>query len=281
MFFFIWQYNKSMFVTVFFFAIVGLIIGSFLNVVVYRLQDAETLLGRSFCRSCHHQIRWYDNVPLLSYLILRGKCRDCQAGISIQYPLLEAVTGLVFALVGLFFFRLDDSGTWLETVRLLGMASLFITIATYDLIYMEIPIKLLIASFLWIALFLVLSIFLQPEEMTALWRLDSFLSHSLLGGLVVGLFFFALVYASRETWMGWGDVWLGAIAGMMVGLPAVLFMLTLSFGLGAVVGLILMARGEKHIKSQIPFAPYLVAGTLLTLLLAHVFPYTMLWSFLS
>ena len=266
-------------IIIFFF--LGLIIGSFLNVVVYRLKDAETLLGRSFCRACHHQIRWYDNVPLLSYLILRGKCRDCQASISVQYPLLEAATGIAFLLVGAVFFRFDDVGTWLETAYLLGIISLFIAIATYDLIHMEIPVKLLLASFLWVVLFRVVTVFLQPEEISSVLRLDSILSHSLLGGVVVGMFFFALVYASRETWMGWGDVWLGGIAGMMVGLPAILFLLTLSFGLGAVIGIVLMARGEKNMKSQIPFAPYLVAGTLLTLFLSHLFPHVMLWTFFS
>ena len=82
------------------FFIFGLIIGSFLNVVVYRLKDAETILGRSFCRHCKHTIRWYDNIPLLSFLFLRARCRDCDEKISWQYPLLEAVTGILFAEIG-------------------------------------------------------------------------------------------------------------------------------------------------------------------------------------
>ncbi|PIV85971.1 MAG: prepilin peptidase, partial [Candidatus Moranbacteria bacterium CG17_big_fil_post_rev_8_21_14_2_50_41_107] len=76
----------------FVFFLFGLLIGSFLNVLVYRLKDAETLLGRSFCRKCKHQIRWYDNIPLISFVLLRGECRDCQEKISWQYPVLECVT---------------------------------------------------------------------------------------------------------------------------------------------------------------------------------------------
>src|SRR3989344_8781021 len=82
----------------------GLIVGSFLNVLVYRLKEAETLLGRSFCRHCKHQIRWYDNIPLISFVLLLGACRDCETKISWQYPALELLTGILFALAGLLFF---------------------------------------------------------------------------------------------------------------------------------------------------------------------------------
>lgn len=251
---------------VFFFLIFGLIIGSFLNVVVYRLKDGETLRGRSYCHRCQHQIRWYDNIPLLSFVFLGGKCRDCQAVISWQYPALELATGIGFVLVGYFFFALDDQGTWLETVWLLGIVSLFLATATYDIIHMEIPVTLLGVSALWTLLFLLITF--HPG---ALW-FESRLVHGVLGGMVVALFFFALVYASKETWMGWGDVWLGGVAGLIVGLPLVLFMLTLSFGTGALIGLLMIAFSGKHMKSQIPFAPYLVLGVLLTLFLPKIFP---------
>ena len=128
----------------FLFFIFGLIVGSFLNVLVYRLKDAETLLGRSFCRHCKHQIRFYDNIPLISFILLWGSCRDCNEKISWQYPLLEGATAVFFALVGRYFFVLDDQSTWLVTVWLLGIVSLFLAIAAYDLRYMEIPVILLL-----------------------------------------------------------------------------------------------------------------------------------------
>ena len=262
----------------FLFFVTGLIIGSFLNVVVYRLKDGETFLGRSFCRSCRHQIRWYDNIPLLSFLWLYGKCRDCQATISWQYPLLELITGVFFLLAGHYFFSPLDQGTWLETGWLLGVISLMVTIAFYDLRTMEIPIVLLIAAAVWTGLYLSVTLYLAVqsfETIDGLFLLTSHFGQGMIGGMVVGAFFFALVFASKETWMGWGDVWLGAVSGMVVGFSAVLFMLTLSFGVGALVGITAIVLKKKGLKSQIPFAPYLVLGTLLTLFLPFMFPQVM------
>lgn len=263
------QITEHMFVTTFSFFILGLIIGSFLNVLVYRLRDAETLLGRSFCRNCKHQIRFYDNIPLLSFLLLRGQCRDCGDKISWQYPMLEFLTGILFVLVGYLFFSLADQSAWLETAWLLGIVSCFVVIAAYDLRYMEIPVILLVISALGTLLFFGIEFFgLQGTE--PFWT--SRLGLGLLGGSVVALLFFALVFASRETWMGWGDVWLGFVAGMIVGLPLVLFMLTLSFALGATIGIASIFLGGKTLKSQVPFAPFLVMGMLLTIFLPRVFP---------
>ncbi len=261
-------YNQSMHIFLFF--ILGLAVGSFLNVLVYRLKDGETLLGRSYCRHCKHQIRWYDNVPLLSFLVLGGKCRDCKERLSWQYPLLESATGIGFVLVGNFFFVLEDQMTWIETGWLLGIVALFLAIAAYDLINMEIPLSLLVASALWTGVFLLMTLYMESLPRELWW--EARLAQGVLGGGVIALFFFALVYASKETWMGWGDVWLGGVAGMIVGLPAALLMLTLSFGFGALFGLGMIAFHKKGMKSQIPFAPYLVLGTLLTLFLPKMLP---------
>lgn len=255
---------------IFLFFILGLAVGSFLNVVVYRLKAGETLLGRSYCHACQHQIRWYDNIPVLSFFLLKGKCRDCGVKLSWQYPIMETLTGLGFVLVGLNFFSIEDKTAWMETGWLLGIVSLFLAIAAYDLMNMEIPIHLLIAGALWTLLFLTLMLVATDMPQEIWWR--SYALQSLWGGVVIGAFFFALVYASRETWMGWGDVWLGAVSGMVVGLSAALPMLTLSFGSGALVGVGMMMFSGKGLKSQIPFAPYLVIGTLLTLFLPAVFP---------
>lgn len=250
----------------FMFFILGLIVGSFLNVLVYRLKDAETLLGRSFCRKCKHQIRWYDNIPLISFILLRGECRDCEQKISWQYPLLELVTGLLYALAGYLFSPLTAGGTWTELVFVLGMTSIFLTIAAYDLRYMEIPLSLLIIGLLLTLGFLALGF--QPGAPL----LTSHLGLGIMGGGAVAFLFFLLVFVSHETWMGWGDVWLGGLVGLVVGLPLVLPLLTLSFGFGAICGLGMMAWSKKTMKSQIPFAPYLVLGVLLTLFLSKIFP---------
>jgi prepilin signal peptidase PulO-like enzyme (type II secretory pathway) len=249
------------------FFIFGLIIGSFLNVLVYRLRDAETLLGRSFCRHCEHQIRWYDNIPLVSFILLRGACRDCGTKISWQYPTLEFLTGILFALVGYFFFSPTVFYSWLETAWLLSIVSILLVIGVYDLRHMEISLSMLIAGVLITYVFLICSFVIMSEPLfvSRLWQ-------GLFGGLVVCGFFFLLVWFSKETWMGWGDVWFGFVAGSIVGLPLVLPMLTLSFGCGAFVGIIAIVFQKKGLKSQIPFAPFLAFGVILTLFLPKVFP---------
>lgn len=252
-------------ITIFFFAC-GLIIGSFLNVVVYRLKAGETLLGRSYCHQCGHQIRWYDNIPLLSFLMLRGRCRDCKGVLSWQYPLLEFVTGFCFATVSLLYFDMYDQNSWIRTGWLLAVVSTLLVIATYDILYMEIPVVLLFYV-LGITLFYLMTTLSKEQEF---W--SGVAGQSLLGALVIGVFFFGLVFFSRETWMGWGDVWLGALVGLIVGLPAILLLMTLSFGSGALVGIGLTLFEGKNLKTQIPFAPYLVLGTLLTLFLPEMYP---------
>lgn len=254
-----------MFITIFF--IFGLIIGSFLNVLVYRLKDAETLLGRSFCRNCRNQIHWYDNIPLISFVLLLGTCRNCDTKISWQYPALELLTGILFLFIGFFFFVPGNVPSSLETLWLLGVMSCLLVIGAYDIRHMEIPLNMLAVSAFLTVVFLTADFFLFSESffVSRLW-------YGIMGSMVVGGFFFVLVWMSKETWMGWGDVWLGSMAGLIVGLSSVLLMLTFSFGLGALVGIFAIARKKKSLKSQIPFAPFLVAGVVLTLFLPQAFP---------
>ncbi|MBI2439214.1 MAG: prepilin peptidase [Candidatus Moranbacteria bacterium] len=250
------------------FFLLGIIIGSFLNVLVCRLHEEETLLGRSFCRVCKHQIRWYDNIPLVSFIFLKGKCRDCKGGISWQYPILEFFSGVFFLLVGKYFFSFEENFSWGETSWLLFVGSIFLVIAAYDMRHMEIPLVLLLIAFIATGIFLIFCLLFTTESffVSRLWQ-------SLLGGTIVASFFFFLVFVSRETWMGWGDVWLGMVGGMVVGLPLALPMLTLSFGSGALVGIFALLYKKKDLRSQIPFAPFLVFGILSVLFLARAFPF--------
>ena len=122
------------------FFISGLIIGSFLNVIIYRLRIFDDILGRSHCPHCKNKIRWYDNIPLLSFVLLGAKCRDCEGKISWQYPLVEFFTGVVFALTGYYFFDSANLTTLWETGFYLIIFSLLIVLLTYDWLYMEVPI---------------------------------------------------------------------------------------------------------------------------------------------
>ncbi len=251
------------------FLLLGLAIGSFLNVLVYRLRFAEEFLwDRSKCPHCQHMIRWYDNVPLLSFILLKFRCRDCKEKISFQYPLVEIFTGIIFALIGYFFFNLENTATWLTTFYYLLISGALIAILVYDWLYMEIP-----GEVLWVAISIAIAYNLQAD-----WA--SFGNISSLGGAgILGvrtyagalaafgafLFFFLLSTLSREKWMGMGDSYLVILLGLFVGFPEILLALFLAFFLGSIYGIIMIVIGKKKMKSQLPFAPFLVMGTFVTL----------------
>jgi leader peptidase (prepilin peptidase)/N-methyltransferase len=262
-----------MFIVIFF--IFGLIIGSFLNVVVYRINLAESLLGRSHCPYCQNKIRWYDNIPLLSFIILRAKCRDCQEKISWQYPLIELLTGLIFAAVGNYFFIYFDPQTWITTAYLLTVFSLLLVIFVYDLRFMEIPMIIF-----WIALGIAILYCLVYDWMnfSAMLGIFNLLTFSgLLGGFSAFLFFFILVSISKERWMGMGDAYLAFLAGFMSGFPRIFFVLTLAFFIGSICSIILLATRRKTMKSQVPFAPFLVSAIIVSILLPQIFPIFSFW----
>jgi leader peptidase (prepilin peptidase) / N-methyltransferase len=252
------------------FFIFGLIIGSFLNVVVYRLNAVESLLERSHCPHCRKKVRWFDNVPLLSFVLLSARCRDCGEKISWQYPLTELTTGIVFALIGNYFFYSYDSSSWLLTAYYLAIFSLLLVIFMYDLKYMEIPMVIL-----WIGIALSAVYFLSVDGQNfhvAASILDLKTISGLIGGLVAFLFFFSLASYSKETWMGYGDAYIGFLSGFIVGWPNILWTLMLSFTIGALVSVALILLRKKTMKSQVPFAPFLISGVFLVIILPQVFP---------
>lgn len=254
----------------FFFFALGLIIGSFLNVVVLRLEAGRSLDGRSQCPGCGTTIHWYDNVPVFSFFWLRRRCRSCQQPISWQYPLVELITGGLFAWFGTTAIGMGSHAEIAATLWLLFVVSLSMVIAVYDARNMEIPLIVLMTGIVAAVLYAGVATFLSPQPFMSVvapwWGM-------LMGGGMAAAIFFLLVYISQETWMGMGDVWLAGFAGAVVGLPALLLLLTLSFCIGAVVGGGLMLLGKKGMKSQIPFAPFLVVGMFLTLVLQLAEPW--------
>lgn len=243
-----------------FFFIFGLLVGSFLNVVLFRFGTGETMVsGRSRCNVCKGLIAWYDNIPLLSFLALRGKCRKCGAKISIQYPMVELATALLFAFAGSKFYISGSVEGALETTFALGLIGALIVIFVYDLRHMEIPVSALGFGILWVVFSLFfLWYFAMPREAF----LDSRLWSGLIGGMIAFLLFYALVFFSKETWMGEGDAWLALLLGLVVGWKLLLPALTLAFGTGAIVGIGLVIFGKKGMKSRIPFGPFLVVSVL-------------------
>ena len=252
------------------FLILGLIIGSFLNAVVYRLNAVESLLERSHCPHCKNKIRWFDNVPLLSFILLSAKCRDCGEKISWQYPILELATGVIFALIGNYFFSSYDSSSWMLTAYYLVIFSLLLIIFVYDLKYMEIPMLIL-----WIGIIISAVYFLSVDWQNfhiAVSILDLKIISGLVGGLVAFLFFFGLAAYSKEVWMGYGDAYVGLLAGFIVGWPNIIWTLMLAFTIGALISVGLIIFRKKTMKSQVPFAPFLISGIFLVIILPQIFP---------
>lgn len=250
------------------FLISGLIVGSFLNVLVYRIHTAEELFwDRSKCPHCKKQIRWFDNIPVVSFVILKFRCRDCQEKISWQYPIVEIFTGVIFALIGWKFFMLSDTTSWLPTAFYLFISSSLITILVYDFLYLEIP-----GSVLWVSIFLAVVFGLYIDgtallglENNTLNLLDTRIYPGILSATLAFVFFFSLSFFSKEKWMGMGDAYLVILLGLVLGWPEILLALFLAFFLGAVYGIIMLTMKKKKMKSQVPFAPFLVLGTLIAL----------------
>ncbi|MFC1663735.1 prepilin peptidase [Patescibacteria group bacterium] len=236
----------------------GLGIGSFLNSIVFRLQvDESFLLKRSFCPNCKHKLSWKDLIPLLSFLILKGKCRYCQNKISLQYPLVELVTGILFVLI--FYY----CQSFLFAIYCLVITCFLIIIFVYDLKHYIIPDKIIypaiLISVIW---YLVASVFLNLYT-----KYDIF--GASFAALLAAIFFLVIVLISRGKWMGVGDIKLALLLGLFLGWPNILVALFLAFFVGAIIGIGLVISGKKTFKSEVPFGPFLVGGTFITFFLGE------------
>ena len=252
----------TLFVLVFTF-IFGVIIGSFLNVYIYRLHTGKSLSGSSHCLSCGTPLRAYELVPLFSYLFLRGKCRTCRSTIPSRYFLVEGFTGLLFIFVVLI---ASDIFTLLLFWFLMAV---LVVIFVYDLYHMIIPDEMVFA--------LMAIAFLHEFYGLITGVSVAEFAFNILAALIGSLFLFLLWHMSEGRWIGFGDVKLALPLGILVGYAGVFSMLVLSFWIGAIIGLLLLAwqylqkRGKPHlrfltreltIKSVVPFAPFLISGFL-------------------
>ncbi len=256
-------------ITIIFF-VLGLIIGSFLNVVIIRFNSGRSFGGRSGCMTCQKKLCWYELIPLFSFLGLRGRCLACKAKISIQYPIVELISGLVFA--GLFLkfqdiFYGDTIGFTISFAYYAAMFSILLVIAVYDFKHKIIPD--VFSLFFGVITFIGLFFFLDSMfyiHMPSIWEF--------LSGILLALPFALLWLVSKGTWMGLGDAKLALGLGWLVGLSEILSGAVVAFWGGAIVGLILIVFSKKHgMKSEIPFAPFLVLGVLIAFLFElHLFP---------
>lgn len=231
--------------------IFGLIIGSFLNAVVYRLKHKKNFLkGRSFCPHCKKSLSVSDLVPVLSFLILRGECRYCQEKISKQYPLVELGTGIVFLILYLKF------GLTLEFFVYALYSIFLIIVFVYDLLY-----------------YLVLDVVSIPAIIIGFFGsllLGLSLTNILIGG-IIGLSFFLLQFViSRGKWIGGGDLRLGLMCGFMVGWPKILPLLVITYISGAIISVFLLASKKKKWKDSVPLGIFLTLATLVVILFGDI-----------
>lgn len=223
--------------------LLGLIIGSFLNVLICRYRQLETVVNsRSHCPHCKKIIPWYDLVPLLSFVLLRARCRYCQTPISWQYPIVELLTALLaIQLYGLYGLSYLTFGYFL-------IFSLLLVVAAIDLTDQVVPDEFILPAIL---LSLVVGV-LRLGDAAA----DLVIGVGLAGGLLA-----TFVLLSRERWMGAGDISIGVALGLLAGWPAVSVGLAVAFGLGSLVGIISIWLKHHRLKDPIAFGPYLVVGS--------------------
>jgi prepilin signal peptidase PulO-like enzyme (type II secretory pathway) len=235
----------------FYIIVLGLIIGSFLNCLIWRLYKNESLFGRSYCPHCRHQIAWYDNIPVLSFLFLKGRCRHCRQKISWQYPLVEIVTALLFYLS---FLGVASSAQFaLELTRAWLLVTVLVVIFVYDSRWQLVPMNLIWPMTL--ILFL-LNIFLGRPIISVVAT----------GALTAG--FFLLQYIlTKKRGLGEGDIWLGLLLGVSFpSFPEIFLVLFLAYLSGAIVGLSLMLIKGKNGKMKIALGPFLAFGAIITLI---------------
>ncbi len=236
----------------------GLILGSFLNVVILRLNTGRSTTGRSGCMSCGSTLGFFELVPVVSFFLLKGNCKSCGSGISSQYWMVEISTAILFALVWMQGFPL------FETLISLILVSLLVVISTYDIRHTIIPNSVVYA-------FIVVAFIANMMSVPII--------QIVLSGLLVALPLFLLWLVSKGQWMGFGDVKLAIGFGFVLGIYGGLMAVMLGFILGAAISLILLAipkvmwavplRGAPisfTMKSEVPFAPFLILGFILVFL---------------
>ena len=244
---------------------VGLFIGSFLNVVIFRLENKEKIVNdRSRCLHCKHTLSWLDLIPVLSFLFLKGKCRYCENKISWQYPIVEIITGILFVVIFNIQYSIFNQYLIFNIQYLLFwfyIIATFIVIFVYDLKHYIIPDKIIYPAIIITLGFNLFSNFSAQGEPVLDWQFSNFI----FAAFIAGGFFYAIIIITKGKGMGGGDVKLGFLMGLILGWPLVLVALFLSFILGSIIGVFLILVGKKKMKGIIPFGPFLVLGIFIAL----------------
>lgn len=252
------------------FGLFGLLVGSFLNVVILRQETQADLGGRSHCPLCNNQLRWYELIPVVSFVIQRGKCRNCKSAISRQYILGEIITGIVFGMSGYYlmnFFVQTSHPIYsiAGVIALLVTVSFAVAITVYDTKTQLVPVRWMLYMAAFSIIFLTASYGINGFETSNLWM------HVM--GLLVAVPFLLIWIISRGKWMGFADIeiiaWMGLFLGPWMGTSAVL----LAFYSGAVFAVCFiiynLIKGYSYKTTRaipIPFAPFLLVAWFVTVI---------------
>ena len=258
--------------------ILGLIIGSFLNVVIFRLENKEKIINdRSKCLHCGHILKWSDLIPVLSFIFLKGKCRYCNNKISWQYPLVEIGTGVLFIMIMNYELRIMNYEYLISNIQYSILPLLFwfyitsalITIFVYDLKHYIIPDKVIYPAIIITFIYKLFGIWNLPAQGWSAsggeFGILGPVLYLLFPAFVAGIFFYSIVIITKSKGMGGGDVKLAFLMGLILGWPIILLSLFLSFIFGSIVGIFLILIGKKKMGSMIPFGPFLIVGTFIGL----------------
>ena len=245
--------------------ILGIAVGSFLNVLIDRLPQEETIMGRSHCDHCKKDLEWHDLLPIFSYIYLGGKCRRCKTKLSFYYPLVEFITGAMFVWVFMHLRpvgeigRIGDIGEALLTIHnqtltviaLLGIVSCAIVIFFSDFKYQIIPDSIQVTLFSFSFLYLI------TQGITP----NIFLNH-VLAAFITMLPILVLFLITKGKGMGFGDVKLAFTMGFLLGIKGGLASVYIGFITGAAIGIILIIFRIRKLRSKIAFGPFLIIGLL-------------------
>jgi len=232
--------------------ILGLMVGSFSNVCIYRIPRNESIIyPASHCPKCRSNISPKDNIPLLSYILLKGRCRNCKSKISIQYPIVELLTGLIYLIIYLIY------GLSVQSLIYIILSAALIIIAFIDLNEQIVPD---VISLPGIVIGFILSFFVPYISF-----INSALGIVVGGGIILIIGLVGSVIFKKEV-MGGGDVKLAAIIGAFLGLKYIVISLFLGFFLGALAGIFLILSKIKSREDMVPFGPFIVLGSMITLL---------------
>ncbi len=239
-------------------AVLGLLVGSFLNVVIYRVPRHESVVSPgSHCPSCGRPIRGRHNIPVIGWLMLRGKCADCHAPISVRYPAVEAATGLAFALLT---WWAASRGEAAAAPAWCYLAAVGIALAAIDLETHRLPNVIVLPSYPVLAALLTFAALVEGQP-------GNLLRAAI--GMIALAAFFLLVVLVYPKGMGWGDVKLAGLLGMAMGYEswgALVIGSFAGFALGAVVGVVVIASGRGTRKTAVPFGPFMILGAFIGLL---------------